>query len=179
MKEIRELAKLMPDIEQEIFDLLRHPKTLLASLFNRLKLKDESFSVSVVVSEEEIESTRESVKSMDSSLERSDTKKPLVEGKKQLQGFLASHCKIRHYMFSVKKCGDPDCHVCKAPQLHCETFANIHHLPDPVPFGEKYKEFETVYGAHTTENHRPSLSASGTGAKHGMPFLHLPSVLRM
>ena len=169
MKEIRELAKSMPDLKQEILVSLERPKTLLASLFNRLKLKDEPVSVFVAASEEEIESVWESVKLIDSSLERSDTTKRLVGGKKQLQDFLASHCKIRHYMFSVRKCGETNCHVCKAPRLPSEIFTNIHHLPDPVPFGEKYQEFETVYGTHTTENHRPSLTTPGP-KHHGMPF---------
>ena len=52
MKEIRELVKSMPDLEQEILDSLERPKTLLASLFNCLKLKDEPFSVFIAASEE-------------------------------------------------------------------------------------------------------------------------------
>lgn len=169
MKAIRELAKSVPGLEQEILDSLEQPKTLVASLFSRLKLKDEPFSVFVAASEEEIESVWENVKLIDSSLKRSDTTKRLLEGKKPLQYFLASHCKVRHYMFSVKKCGEADCSVCKTPRLPSETFAKIHHLPDPVPSGEKYKDFERVYGTHTTEVYRPSLSTLGA-KHHGMPF---------
>ena len=35
-----------------------------------------------------------------------------------------THCRLRSYMVSVKKCGLPDCHICKLIILH--------HLPDPV-----------------------------------------------
>lgn len=52
----RACKKSMPDLEEEILDSLEHPKTLLANLFNCLKLKDEPFSVFIVASEVETES---------------------------------------------------------------------------------------------------------------------------
>ena len=71
-------------------------------------------------------------------------------------------------MFSIKKCGDPSC-VCKPPRLPRVEFDSLHHLPDPVPDGDRYKTFECLYGSKTTEEHRPSLGESkGKGA--GMPF---------
>ena len=103
----------------------------------------------------------ENIRLTDSLLERKDTTKKLIEDKEQLQDFLESHCKIRHYMFSVKKCGSADCNICKVPRLPVDVFNDIHHLPDPIPDGDKYKSFEDVYGSQTSEKHRPSLSTPG------------------
>ena len=38
------------------------------------------------------------------------------------------------------------------------VFRQIHHLPDPMPRGEHYDDFDSVYGTETTEAHRPPLS---------------------
>lgn len=119
--------------------------------------------------EEEIQSLWDDVRKIDGSLEPADTTKVLTKGKKELQEFMQSHCKVRHYMFSVKKCNDIDCRICKPPWLPPDVFCDIHHLPDPIPDGDKYKDFEEVYGSQTSEKHRPSLSSPG-GKTHGMPF---------
>ena len=125
------------------------------------------FSVFVAATEEEIQSLWD-VRQIDSSLERKDTTKVLTK-EKELQEFMQSHCKVRHYMFSVKKCTDTNCSVCNPPRLPTDVFSTIHHLPDPIPNGDKYKDFEEVYGTQTSENHRPSLSSPGAKT-HGMPF---------
>lgn len=169
MKQIRELAKSVPGLEEEILDSLERPKSLLSSLFSRLKLKEKPFSVFVAATEEEIQSLWDNVRQIDSSLERKDTTKVLTKEKKELQEFMQSHCKVRHYMFSVKKCTDTNCSVCNPPRLPTDVFSTIHHLPDPIPNGDKYKDFEEVYGTQTSENHRPSLSSPGAKT-HGMPF---------
>lgn len=109
MKQIRELAKSLPDVEDDILDALEQPKSLLSSLFSWLKLKEKPFSVFVAATEEEIQSLWDNVRKVDGSLERTDTTKVLTKRKKELQEFMQSHCKIRHYMFSVKKCRDVDC----------------------------------------------------------------------
>lgn len=83
--------------------------------------------------------------------------------------FLESHCKVCHYMFSVKKCGSTDCTTCKVPRLPIDVLNDIHHLPDPIPDGDKYKSFDDVYGSQTSERHRSSLSTPGA-KNHGMPF---------
>ena len=148
MKQIREAAKSLPDMEKDILDALER------LLSGWLKLKENPFSVFVAATEEEIHSLWENVRKIDGSLERTDTTKELTKGKKEYQEFMHSHCKIRHYMFSIKKCNDNECSVCKPPRL---------------PDGDKYKDFEEVYGSQTSEKHRPSLSSPGAKT-HGMPF---------
>lgn len=61
-----------------------------------------------------------------------------------LSKFLESHCQLRHYTFSVKKCGIPQCDVCFEPQLERDVFNGLRFIPDPVPGedGDHYKCFE-------------------------------------
>lgn len=106
------------------------------------------------------------VRLIDNSLERKDTTEKLIVDKKQLGDFFESHCKIRHYMFSVKKCGSADCKICKVPRLPADVFNDVHHLPDPIPDDDKYKSSEDAYRSDTS--HCPSLSKPGV-KKHGMP----------
>lgn len=102
-----------------------------------------------------------------------------------MQEFLEHCCKARHYSFSIKKCGEPTCTICRPLRCSPEDFEQLHHLPDPVP-GEDlhYKSFEELYGMQTTEDHRPSLKNAKvkkkdkmtTTKKHSMPFC--PSAVR-
>ena len=76
----------------------------------------------------------------------------------KLQDFMTQHCKATHYAFQIKKCGSPECDYCsqKPPRLQCA----LHFMPDPVIApsldGEKYKEFDEVFGTDTTDDDRPS-----------------------
>ena len=73
-------------------------------------------------------------------------------------------------MFSIKKCTENDCAICKPPRLPTEMFNKIRHLPEPEPSGlDHYKPFEDVYGQPTSEKHRPSLTQKNK-TKHGIPF---------
>ena len=47
--------------------------------------------------------------------------------------------------------------------------SELHFLPDPTPKGEKYEDFETLYGSQTNESFCPSL-AEAEQKSHGMPF---------
>lgn len=57
-----------------------------------------------------------------------------------------------------------------SPRLPVEQFKKLHHLPDPVPGGEHYDDFESLYGTETIEDHRPLLKAAPKVKCHGMPF---------
>ena len=103
-----------------------------------------------------------------------------------MQEFMEHCCKARHYYFSIKKCGEPTCTICRPLRCSPEDFEQLHYLPDPVP-GEDlhYKSFEELYGMQTTEDHRPSFKSTKakkkdklttTKVKHSMPFC--PSAVR-
>lgn len=72
-------------------------------------------------------------------------------------------------MFSVQKCVDQSCTHCKPPRLPPDVFQSLHPIPDPVPQGDRYKDFTTLYGTETSEQHRPSITSS-LAKSHGMPF---------
>ena len=42
-------------------------------------------------------------------------------------------------------------------------------MPDPIPNGEHYKDFDTIYGTETTEEHLPSINEK-TKKGHGMNY---------
>ena len=73
-------------------------------------------------------------------------------------------------MFSVKKCGNKLCTVCKPPRLPADVFNSWNYLPDPVPTRDRYQDFNTLYGQPTFEKHCPSLSGPKSCGNHGMPF---------
>ena len=104
MKQIRLLAEQVPGLKDAIADSLETPKTLLYSLFRRLKLKDEPVREFYASSDHDIDAFWEEITKVDETLTQNDTTTKLLLPKKKLQDFFNSHCKRRHYMFSVKMC---------------------------------------------------------------------------
>ncbi|CAG8853530.1 43167_t:CDS:1, partial [Gigaspora margarita] len=52
--------------------------------------------------------------------------------KQQLyQEFLNTHCRIRSYIFQIKKCGNLDCCFCKPIRMPDNEFELLKFLPDP------------------------------------------------
>ena len=70
-----------------------------------------------------------------------------------------THCwQVRHYSFSIKKCGSLDCHICKPPKLPTEKFRKQSHIQDPVPGTDgHYLPFTEVFGINTNESHCSTL----------------------
>ena len=70
-----------------------------------------------------------------------------------MQEFLEHCCKGRHYFFSIKKCGESTCTICRPLRCLPEDFEQLHYLPDPVP-GEDlhYKSFDELYGITSRNN---------------------------
>ena len=167
LKAIRSLGESNPDLKEEVLDAMSPMKALLQGIFVRLQLKDHKFKTFEAASEQEIDELWSSILNVDDTITPETTTKVQVEKQEKFQDFLRDHCKVRHYMFSVKKCVDPSC-ICKPPRLSREQFDSLHHLPDPVPDGDHYKKFENLYGSTTTEQHRPSLQECK--GKCGMPF---------
>ena len=69
-------------------------------------------------------------------------------------------CQVRHYSFSIKKCGEDDWSICKPLRMPKEEFQSLCHLPDHM-IGEDdhYLPFETVFHMKTSEKDRSSLSS--------------------
>ena len=147
---IRKLKETHPDIVVEVEDALRLTKNLMESVFGRISLKGNQLKTFDAASEEEIAKFAEVLKKIDEDFDISsitNTKKPLTKLSNKMRLFLDGHCKERHYLFSIKKCGSNDC-VCGKVRLNPEVFKDIHHLPDPKPSSsnsDKFAKFEEIY----------------------------------
>ena len=175
MSEIRQLAEKEPSIKDGLKKSLQPVKDLIEDVFSRLSLKDEPFQIFQAASDEEIDSIWEELRVIDATVTRDDTTQVKLKNKSALMNFMKTHCLERHYMFSVKKCGLEDCHVCRSPRLTPEHFQTLNHLPDPVPRGDHYEAFETLYGTETKEIYRPSFNPQKVKG-HNVPFS--PSIHR-
>ena len=154
IKQIRQACDTSPELESALMDGMQPVKTLLESLFVRLKLKEKPFKVFHAASSEEIDALWSHVLRVDNQLLRQDTSSRVVRHRPGLKMFLEHCCQERSYCFSIKKCGTITCSICSPPQLPVEVFNTLHHLPDPVPdiTGEHYQDFEQLYGTATSDH---------------------------
>ena len=102
---------------------------------------------------EEIKAFWNIISSVDKAVTQNDRAKAILSDRPKLKLFMEHCCVVRHYHFSIKKCGLSECSICKPPRLPDEIFKSLHCLPDPIPDsdGEHYKSFDDVYGTKTTE----------------------------
>ena len=168
LSSIRTLGVNNPNLEGEDLDALAPMKALLQGIFIRLQLKDHNFDTFEAASKLKMDELWGNILVIDDTITPETTTKDEMQKKKRFQNFLQWHCKIHHYMFSVKKCNTPSC-ICKPPRLPKNVFDSLHHLPNPMPDGDHYQEFEHLYGNDTTEQHRPSLQESEKKGS-GIPF---------
>ena len=144
-------------------------KALLQGIFTRLHLKDHRFEVFEAASELAIEELWRNILVVVNTITPEDTTKAEMRKKDGFKNFLQQHCKVRHYMFSIKKCNSATC-TCRPPRLPRDVFDSIYHLPAPVPDGDHYQDFSDLYGnSETTKQYRPSLSESEKKSS-GIPF---------
>ena len=129
---IRSLGEKQPTLADEVRDALEPMKALLQGIFMRLNLKGHSFSMLTAASATDIDDMWQRILQIDSTVTQECTQKVQLEKKEAYQEFLTNHCKVRHYMFSIKKCTRDSC-VCKPPRLPVGVFESLSHLPDPVP----------------------------------------------
>ena len=122
MKQIRELATQLPEVKEAIKDSLKACKVLLYSLFSCLKLKGEPLTSFNAASDEEIHELWEEIKKVDDTVAQKDTNAKSLQPRSKLQDFFQTHCKCRHYMFSVKKCTNSNCTLCNSPRLPPDVF---------------------------------------------------------
>ncbi|EXX72288.1 uncharacterized protein LOC105331766 isoform X1 [Rhizophagus irregularis DAOM 181602=DAOM 197198] len=158
MNEIRKIAEENPTLKGDLIASLQAPINLIHNVFSRQSLKDEPFETFTAASETEMERFWETIQLVDGSVTNEDCTAEHIKQRPLLQEFLEHCCTAKHYSFTIKKCGEPSCTICRSPRCSPEDFEQLYRLPDPVP-GEDmhYKSFEELYGKQTTEDHRPSL----------------------
>lgn len=146
MKAIRDLAKKEADLEEEIIDCVQPAKVLLCNVFSRLQLKGKNFQIFEASSKDDMVELANQLKQIDDDFTADvllDTSKPCKLTQK-MKDFIKQHCVCGQYQLSIKKCGREDC-VCGVPRSAPDVFAELHHLPFPVPQQEKYKHFEVIF----------------------------------
>ena len=96
-----------------------------------------------------------------------------LDKRPKLRAYL-SHCTVeRTYFFSIKKCGDLECEICKLPKLPSVVFEQLHQLPDPVPDEQNkghYKPSNQVFGTETSEEKYLPSKTLAVKKTHGIPF---------
>ena len=101
MASIRKLADSNPhlEVQKEVIQSVSSVKELLGSMFERMKLNGQSFTVQESASEEEISSLWSEIIQIDEILRRSDTTKASIKNKTKIINFLETHCSQKHYVF--------------------------------------------------------------------------------
>ena len=85
-------------------------------------------------SEDRLRNFWSELEAVDSSLKYGGVyRKPQLKELAGLNAFMQHCCQSRHYSFSIKKCGEASCEICRTVRMPMETFNKIHHLPDQVP----------------------------------------------
>ena len=171
LSQLRKAAERTPEIRSAVLDSIEPVKILLSTVFQRLELKGQKFTMFSPASEEDLIHMWSALTTVDSTLECGKVYR--MGGLKdlpKLSKYLSHCCQSRHYSFSIRKCGEASCMICRPVRMPMDIFRNIHHLPDPIP-GEEghYAPFEDVYGTPTTEKHRPSLHVR-KGRQKTLPF---------
>ena len=117
MKAIREAAELHPALREALLDSIEPVKALLSALFLQLKLKEDPFSVFSAATIGEINCFWDTILKVDHLMSKGDCTKKVLQDRPDLVKFLKHCCKARHYLFSIKKCGEQDCSICTPPRL--------------------------------------------------------------
>ena len=146
MEEIRKVAQKIPAFKENYLQSLVPSHRLLSHTLNRLSLKGEPVVVQDDITEESMDTLFAKVTDMEPSLQKTDTQKRHLLQRPKLVEFMEHCCTRRRYFFSIKKCGNTDCHICKPPRHSPEVFCELHQFPDPLrkPASESYKEFEDI-----------------------------------
>ena len=146
MKAIRSAAESHRGLQEEFKDSLQPAKVLFSALFQRLKLKISLLMFFHLQRLQKLMSFLVFLKQIQPNIVPTKcTKATSLTGLMQSKNFMDHCCVIRHYMFSIKKCGATGCTICKPPQLPKEIFDTVYHLPDPVRGGDIYKAFSDVF----------------------------------
>ena len=159
LADLRKMAKGNPSFAGTVADSMSLVKILLTDIFTRLELQSKKFSVFFSASSSDIALFWESMLAIDNTLKDPSGKyrKATLTKNPSLRYFFDHCCRVRHYTFSILKCGSSSCSICRPTRLLPSVFNEIHHLPDPT-LGENghYKPFDEVFGKKTTEESRPS-----------------------
>ncbi|XP_052223762.1 uncharacterized protein LOC127839434 isoform X2 [Dreissena polymorpha] len=90
---------------------------LLEERTNRLSLQSKRFECQPAASDDEVKQFEEQVLALiDEDITLGQYQEKNVKAKAAYQQFLADHCRQRHYLFQIRKCGNEAC--CRPPQSY-------------------------------------------------------------
>ena len=111
--QLRQVGEKKPEIIPAISDSAP-VKILLSNVMQRLKLHDKQFHVFSAATEDDLKELWSELDSIDESLEYGGQyRKKCLESHPNLVNFISHCCQARHYSFTIRKCGDPSCSICK------------------------------------------------------------------
>ena len=115
------LRKAGEPFKEEIHKSVEPTISLLTDIIHRLELKGKKFKLYDSCSSDDILDFWEVLQLIAPLLSRNDTTKKDVRDKDDLKVFYEHCCRLRHYFFSIKKCGDDGCKICKPLRMPKET----------------------------------------------------------
>ena len=171
LKALRNIVSRKSGIVEAVKNCLSPLKSLLSSVFCRLKLHDDYISVYEAASVSEISDFWTVLIALDATLKEGDKlHKDDLHLHPNIQEFLTHCCKSSKYTFDIIKCGTSSCKICKPVRLPFHVFQKLRHIPHPVLGKDNhYKPFSDVYNEETTDN-CPSLLIDIKKKKNSLPF---------
>lgn len=127
MSQLRQAAEKKPDLIPAVLDSIAPVKILLTDVLQRLGLHGEKFQVFPAACADNMKELWSALECVDSTLKYGDKfRKADLEDHKALVDFMNHCCQSRHYSFTVKKCGQVSCSMCKPVRMPSELFDQIH-----------------------------------------------------
>ena len=168
---LQQLRQATNTAKEEVSATLKPARDLLHEIMKRLELKGRAFDIYEAATEDDMDEFWSVLLQIDATLTENNLTKKILQTKADMCAFMKHCCRIRHYSFQIKKCGQASCSICKPVRMDPELFKSLHFLPDPVPGNDDhYKRFMEVYGLPTTEEHRPSIQSTRKTAFQSLGF---------
>jgi hypothetical protein len=178
LSELRAIAARTNGFKDAVVGSLSPVKSLLNSIFVRLKLHDDFILTFDSASIDDISDFWTALLAIDSTLkEDSHYTKANFSDYGDAVTFVQHCCEANHYSFDILKCGSSTCYLCKPIRLSEDVFKQLRHLPHPTPGDDgHYLPFSEVFGLTTSEEHRPSfkkkkeVQKKSNHQKNSLPF---------
>ncbi len=147
MADIRKKAE-KHDVLRDAWDASLHSvKNIIGDRFSKLVLKTQPVSNVTPVTDGDIDIIQRHMRELFPDLDPKKLQKMHTKKSKAYNDFVATHCRLRHYTFQVRRCSDGNCCL--------QTDKSFSWLPDPVlQNDEHYLDFHSVRGE--TEEILPS-----------------------
>ena len=160
MKAICKAAVVHLEVREALKDSLEPVMLLLCSLFQRLKLKDEPFSVFTSGSYSEMDTLASVLAQTEPGTDPTSCSKINLADFPVLSSASTAAAKWGITLFSILKCGSNDWCICKPPRPLKKVFDTMRYITDLITDGIMYKPLDEFCGTVTSEKDQPSFNSS-------------------